>query len=204
VIHSVDLPHRGVELGQPPVTAAGRHPGVQAVEQRLEERPLLPQFVACGGPRRDVVQEGVEDRLTPLVLKLQRHLHRELPAIAINRGQLQPASGELGVTGTADPRHTGIVGVTQRRRNHQLGGGASDRLVGGPSEEPLGRPVPGRDPAAAVHRHERVVGAVQHRTPARRGTERLVALVSQRRLRCGDQVVVSRHHRNRSATGRRH
>jgi hypothetical protein len=188
----VQLAQRAVEEGEPAVAVAGGHPRVQAVQQRLQEGVLVVQLLAAAlqlserdHPIGDVVQERVEDQLVLLLAELHGHLGLELPAGAVDRGQLQPLPGQLRPAGRPHPGQTRLVDRVIALGDDQIGHRTSARLGCRVAEQPLRGGVPGDHPAVVGDRDVRVLRAVQYRLHPGGGQLLLAVRQPQRDLRLG-------------------
>ena len=147
--------------------ARGVDPGQRLTEALLEVRPVRQagQAVVEGEVLHgllaplavgDVGDEGVEDRPVAGADRPQRHLGDELAAVAAPGAHLGARAEAGAIAGLAVARHRGgrrlTVGERELRERH------ADRLLGLPSEELLGGPVPLHHGALGVGGDERVAG----------------------------------------------
>jgi hypothetical protein len=181
----VELPQRAVADSEHAVRVARGHAGVQAVEQGLQERPLVLQLALGPHPGGDVVQKCLERRRAVFLGHLQCHLDRELGPAAVDGVELEALTGQLRPAAAAYAFEPGLVRGAEPLRDDQLGDRPADGLRRGIAEEACGGRVPAGDQAVRGGRDERVLGGVEHRPHPLRAQQQLTVRHPQRDLGLG-------------------
>ena len=102
-------------------------------------------------------------------------LHRELAAIAPQRGQLDPLVQDWALAGGEEASQAGRMGLAMRLRHDDVGQELPQDLPFSPSEHGLGLLVPRRDSTDVIHRDVGVERRVEdRREPSLRGAQGLL------------------------------
>jgi hypothetical protein len=124
----------------------------------------------CSLSRRfgDVAQEGVKARPAiagGVLLRgaRDRHLDRELVAVAVEGAQLNALTEDRPLAGAQKSLQAAAVGLAEALRDDRVGHGTAQHLLAGEPERALGRAVELHDPPVGIHRHERFVRSVEDR-----------------------------------------
>src|SRR5215207_4292860 len=110
------------------------------------------------------MQEGVEYIRAAGAHSRDRELDRELPAVAVQRLQLDAPADQRTLAGLQEALQGPVVRAAVARRQDRLGEVAAERLLLRPTEGHLRLRVPRGDAPGRVDRDERVVGGVHDLT----------------------------------------
>ncbi len=145
-----------VQGGGPVVDQVDVGGGGQVLDQRPVPLLGLPELELGGATLGQVADEAGEQR-RPRHLDLgDRQLDRESPAVGPERLHLEVLAEDRRLAGLEEPREPRAVPFAKFGRDQDLGERLARHVLEGVAEHPLRRRVEVHDPAALVHRDDRL------------------------------------------------
>lgn len=161
----------GAELPTHPLAQRTEQPRNRLLDrlglgQHRRETMLRRQEPRRPATLRDVVQEGMEDVRVAGPHRRDRQLDQQLVAIAVKGFDLEALIEHRTLAGVQKMLEPAQVAPSVALRDDRLGEDPPDRLLARPAEGGLSLAIPIDHEPARVHRHVRLVGAVENRSPS--------------------------------------